>query len=407
MPFNGSGVFQRVHSWIQDRNDGVRIRADRHDAEDDNLAAGLSNCIARDGQSVIAADIPFNGRRITGLGDAQDPTDALNKRSADGLYMAGGASAGLAGVNLLLNGNFEIAQRGSTGLRTDGEYGFDRWYGLNPLPDEIANIGTHVGATQIPGGGGQLDLAQNTPICGLAQFLESADTVPLRGRAVTFTGRIGSSVSRTVNWAILAQTGPAFTRDVVKDWSITLPGYPFFIVGVSVLAHGSLALTSASAAAGLPFTGSGSVPADATFLGVMVWTQDVRGYAANRITLHAMELQVGTNPSPNARRPIALEVALCQRTFQALDGGLRGVVTGPDTVGRLGEPLRMPMRAVPSVSLAGAIYDGAAVATSPVIIANYSQPGAVEIDVHVSGGLTPGRAAVLFTPSIVHCDAEL
>jgi len=25
----------------------------------------------------------------------------------------------------------------------------------------------------------------------------------------------------------------------------------------------------------------------------------------------------------------------------------------------------------------------------------------------VSGGLTPGRAAVLFTPSIVQCDAEL
>ena len=60
MPFNGSGTFQRVHSWTADRSNGIRVRSDRMDAEDDGYAAGLSNCIARDGQSTITADIPFN-----------------------------------------------------------------------------------------------------------------------------------------------------------------------------------------------------------------------------------------------------------------------------------------------------------------------------------------------------------
>ena len=45
MPFNGSGVFQRVRNWVADATAGVKIRADYHDAEDDGFATGLSNTI--------------------------------------------------------------------------------------------------------------------------------------------------------------------------------------------------------------------------------------------------------------------------------------------------------------------------------------------------------------------------
>ena len=40
MPFNGSGVFQRVRNWVADATGGIKIRADFHDAEDDGIAAG-------------------------------------------------------------------------------------------------------------------------------------------------------------------------------------------------------------------------------------------------------------------------------------------------------------------------------------------------------------------------------
>ena len=37
MPFNGGGISSRLYNWITDRNNGVKIRADRMDAEFDGI----------------------------------------------------------------------------------------------------------------------------------------------------------------------------------------------------------------------------------------------------------------------------------------------------------------------------------------------------------------------------------
>jgi hypothetical protein len=67
MPFNGSGTFTRVYDWTTDRDNNVKIRADRFDTEDDGYATGLSNTICRNGQSTITANIPMNSFKFTGL----------------------------------------------------------------------------------------------------------------------------------------------------------------------------------------------------------------------------------------------------------------------------------------------------------------------------------------------------
>lgn len=87
MAFNGSGTFARLYSWASDKAAAVKIRADRMDEEMDGFATGLSNAICRDGQSTVTANIPFNNKRITGLGDASADTDALNRQSADARYV--------------------------------------------------------------------------------------------------------------------------------------------------------------------------------------------------------------------------------------------------------------------------------------------------------------------------------
>lgn len=59
MAFNGNGVFNRLYSWVADRNANIKIQAARTDAEFDGIADGLSQCITRDGQTTTTATIPF------------------------------------------------------------------------------------------------------------------------------------------------------------------------------------------------------------------------------------------------------------------------------------------------------------------------------------------------------------
>ena len=98
MPFTGTGVFQRVRNWVADAAAGIKIRADYHDAEDDGFAQGLTNCITKDGQTVITQNIPFNNKRITGLADPVNPQDAATKASVG--TQISGSSLGLDGGTL-------------------------------------------------------------------------------------------------------------------------------------------------------------------------------------------------------------------------------------------------------------------------------------------------------------------
>ena len=87
MAFNGSGSFARLYSWVTDRSNSIKIRSDRMDEEMDGIATGLSNVICKDGQTTITANIPFNNRKITGLGDATAAADALNRQTGDARYL--------------------------------------------------------------------------------------------------------------------------------------------------------------------------------------------------------------------------------------------------------------------------------------------------------------------------------
>ncbi len=109
MPFNGSGNFTRLMNWVADAASGTKIRADRHDIEDDNLAAGLSMCLTKDGQQLPTANIPMNGKRIVNLADPVNPQDALTKN-----YLEANAFT-IAGNDLQGRLNFTGSQTDPTG----------------------------------------------------------------------------------------------------------------------------------------------------------------------------------------------------------------------------------------------------------------------------------------------------
>jgi hypothetical protein len=97
MPFNGSGLFTRVYNWVADAANGINITASRVDTEDSGFATGLSNCITKDGQQVITADIPWNNHKITGLAPPVAGTDAANLNTVAGSFTTGTMTLTLTG----------------------------------------------------------------------------------------------------------------------------------------------------------------------------------------------------------------------------------------------------------------------------------------------------------------------
>lgn len=78
MPFNGSGTFNRIYSWVTDDANGIPITASRMDTDTNDITAnGLSDCITRDGQSLPTANLPMGNFRHTSVGNAVARTDYL------------------------------------------------------------------------------------------------------------------------------------------------------------------------------------------------------------------------------------------------------------------------------------------------------------------------------------------
>jgi len=119
-------MFVRLRNWVEDATAGVKIRADYHDIEDDNFAGGISQCIARDGQSTVTNNIPMNSKRITSLADPVDPQDAVTKAYDDlKLPLTGGTITG----DLTVTGKVSTTgYRTRTGL--SGTYG-SSWFNFN------------------------------------------------------------------------------------------------------------------------------------------------------------------------------------------------------------------------------------------------------------------------------------
>lgn len=115
MPYNGTGTFTRVYNWVQDALNGIKIRADRMDAEFDGVATALSNCITRDGQGKPSAAIDWNGQDLTNIADLM--TDVLNGFPVQTPQMVGAVS-GADCTDAFL----EIMDQGGWWLCPPGDY---------------------------------------------------------------------------------------------------------------------------------------------------------------------------------------------------------------------------------------------------------------------------------------------
>ena len=119
MPWNGSGVFTRLYSWVSDRDNGINITASRVDADEDDIAAGLMNCLTVDGQTLPTTNLPMRGYRHTGAGNAISPNDyvTLGQLNSGNTIALSAGSLNVSGDGTI-SGTSHLNQVNANGITT-------------------------------------------------------------------------------------------------------------------------------------------------------------------------------------------------------------------------------------------------------------------------------------------------
>lgn len=217
--------------------------------------------------------------------------------------------------NLLHNPYGQINQYPGIAIGDDN-YGIDRWVLLTS------------GGTMIPVG--QVDIDSTTPVClraenntgsnqrwGFLQIMEGVEAKQLRGRPATLSGKMSAGAGVVQRYAILGWTGTidAVPSDVVNDWTNgTFTAGQFFIntAGFTVIAVGSTTNVSGSMEELTPLTAS--IPTNINNLMLFYWRETGASPGTNLFL--APQFEAGSHATPREYRPIAQELAICQRFLE-------------------------------------------------------------------------------------------
>lgn len=61
------GVFTRARNWVSDHSGAINPQDTLFDQEDNNFAAGLNNCVTKDGTNKPSAAMDWNGQNLTNI----------------------------------------------------------------------------------------------------------------------------------------------------------------------------------------------------------------------------------------------------------------------------------------------------------------------------------------------------
>lgn len=79
-------------NWVGDASVGIKIEASRHDTQDDDFAAGINNCLTKDGSNAATGNINLGSNRIINVSNAVAANDALTLGQAQAGISASGTA---------------------------------------------------------------------------------------------------------------------------------------------------------------------------------------------------------------------------------------------------------------------------------------------------------------------------
>lgn len=269
-------------------------------------------------------------------------------------------------INLLDNGGFTVAQRGTTtvtAITTTAKYLWDRWaaYAGTATSSSLVNV-----AASLPTGTGtpvftaaaqvQRTAAQAgvLPVC-LVQEIPNSDIQPIAGQpvALSFWALAGSNFSAaSSNLTVKITTGTVANGD---------EGLPALISpGWTGAANTTLNTTQAITSTWQRYAFTGNLPANATEAAVQIcYTPTGTAGANDYFQTTGVQLQQGTVATNFEVRPLGIELAKDQRYFWQINEPAAGYgigstgVLSTTTNCMLSIATPVPMRAAPAITFGG------------------------------------------------------
>jgi hypothetical protein len=217
------------------------------------------------------------------------------------------------GMNMLINGDFAISQRGSSftstgGANNDGNYTADRWFILSDGNDIVDIESSNFRL--------KLDTETANKKFGIAQIIENRDAEKALGLAVTFSFYAYWAIGQVehVKAAILEWTGTADapTHDFISAWNgdDTLPtlaaNWAFLNSPVDLNITSSSAISSVSATVGTSVKN----------LAVLIWSDSTASTVGNWLFVNDAQLEIGASFTSFQQVLFADQLARCQRYYE-------------------------------------------------------------------------------------------
>ena len=258
--------------------------------------------------------------------------------------------------NRLLNGSFNIAQRGTSfvsGANNDDTYNLDRWYVLSDGNDAVDITQT----TTVPTGAKYsigLDVETVNKKFGIAQIIENVNCYDAIGGNVTlsFQAKVSATTKLdNVKCAVIAWSGTAdtVTSDIISAWGAE--GTNPTLIANATYENTPANLNVTTSWATYSVTANVDTASTANII-VFIWSDVTDTTAGDFLHITNAQLEIGTSATPFERRLYGQELALCQRYYQDGTLRMRGYNTAGNSIGA-SMLFNTAMRASPTVTISG------------------------------------------------------
>ena len=265
--------------------------------------------------------------------------------------------------NRLINGNFQISQRGTsfdsttTPANSDDTYLLDRWYLLsdgNDIVDVTQQSDGAVGDLNYI----RLDVETVSKKFGIAQIIERSTIADLIGGSskvsLSFNAKVNSaSAGRldNIKAGIITWSGTAdsVTSDIISAWNAEDTDPTLIANATFENTPANLSVTTSDARYKIENIAIDT--ASAANLIALIWSDGFTGTLGDTLEISNVQLEAGSVATDYEHRNPVSELQLCQRYFCRVGSGWHG--SGEDSGAQIGVTGQFPveMRAVPTASL--------------------------------------------------------